>query len=76
VSTNALQLVEKFKYLGMVFKSDECRNKGIDTRIGKANAVLREFYCSVVTEQGLSNNANFSVFKSVFVPLLIYDHES
>jgi len=49
-----------FKYLGdgVVFTSDECRNKGIDTRIGIANAVLRELYCSVVTKQGLSNNAN------------------
>jgi len=75
VSTNTLQQVETFKYLGVVFTCDESRNKGNDTRIGKANAVLRELYCSVVTKQGLSNNANFSVFKSLFVPILICDHE-
>jgi len=33
--------VETFKYLGVVFTSDGSRNKSIDTRIGKANAVLR-----------------------------------
>jgi len=49
VSTNTLQQVETFKYLGMVFTSDESQNKGVDTRIGEANAVLRDLYCSVVT---------------------------
>ena len=72
--------METFKYLGdgVVFTSDEGPNKGIDARIGKANAVLREIYCSVVTKQGLSisNNANFSVFKPVFVPILTCGHES
>jgi len=29
------------KYLAVVFTSDGSRNKGIDTRISKANAVLR-----------------------------------
>jgi len=79
VSTNTLQQVETFKYHlgdGVVFTSDVSRNKRIDARIGKANAVLRELYCSVVTKQGLSNNANFSVFKSVFVPILTCGHGS
>ena len=44
VSRNTLQQVETFKYLGVVFTSDGSRNKGIDTRIGKANAVLRELF--------------------------------
>jgi len=35
--------METFKYLGVVFTSDESRNKGVDTRIGKANTVLHEF---------------------------------
>ena len=78
VSTNTLQQVERFKYLGdgVVFTSDESRNKRIDARIGKANAVLLDLYCSVVAKQGLSNNANFSVFISVFVPILTCGHES
>jgi len=60
----------------VVFTSDESQHKGIDTRIGKANAVLRELYCSMVTKQGISNNANLSVFKSVVVPILTCCHES
>jgi len=67
--------VEKFKYLGVVCTSDRSRNKGIDTRIGKANAVLRELYCSVVTKQELSKTARLSVFISVIVPILTCDHE-
>jgi len=48
----------------------------IDARIGKANAVLRELYCSVFTKRELSNTAKLSVFKSIFVPILTYGHES
>jgi len=53
MSTNTLQQVETFKYLRdeVVFTSDESRNKGIDARFGKSNAVLRELYCSVVTKR-------------------------
>jgi len=49
--------VETCKYLGVVFTIDESRYKEIDTRIGEANAVVRELYCSVVTKRGLSKNA-------------------
>ena len=62
MSGSALQL-EKLKYLGVVFTGDGKRNKEIDTRIGTANAVLPEFYRSVVTKQELSKIAfaEFSV---------------
>jgi len=63
VSGNTLQQVETFKYLGVVFTSDASRKKRIDTRIDKANAVLRELYCSVVTKRELSKTAKLSVFK-------------
>ena len=76
VSGNTLQQVEKFKHLGVVFASDARWSKEIDTRIGKANAVLRELYRSAATKRELSNTANLSVFKSVFVPILTYGHES
>ena len=49
----------------VVFTSDGKRNKATDTGIGKANAVLREFYSSVVTKQEFSKTAKLSVFKSV-----------
>ena len=68
--------METFKYLGVVSTSDESRNKGIDTRIGKKNAVLRELCCSVMTKRGLSKNAKLTVFELVFVPILTCGHES
>jgi len=75
VSGNTLQQ-EKFKYLGVVFTSDGRWKEEIDTRIGKTNAVLRELYRPVVTKWVLSNTAKLSVFKSVFVSILTYGHES
>jgi len=48
----------------------------VDTRIGEANAVLRELYRSVATKRELSNTANLSVFKSIFVPILTCGHKS
>jgi len=62
--SNAVQQVKKFKYLEVGFTSGR-RRKKISTWTGKANAVLREFYCSVVTRPELSNTANLSVCKSV-----------
>jgi len=76
VSWNTLQQVETFKYFRVVLASDRSRNKEIDTRIGKANAVLRELYCSVVAKWELSKTAKLSVFKSVFVPILTCGRES
>jgi len=40
------------------------------------NALLRELYCSVITQRELSNIVKLSVFKSIFVPILNYGHES
>ena len=68
--------METFKYLRVVFTGEGSRKKEIDTRIGKANAVLREVYCSVVTKRELSKTAKLSVFKSVFVPIRTCGHES
>ena len=58
VSGNTVQQVAKFNYLGMVFTSDGRWSEEIDTRIGKANAALRELYRSVVTKRELSNTEN------------------
>ena len=62
--------------LWVVFTGDGSRNKEIDARIGEANAVLRELYCSVVMKRELSKTAKLSAFKSVFVPILTCGHES
>jgi len=42
---------------------------------GKANAVLRELYRSVVTKRELSRTSKMSGFKSVFVSILTCGHE-
>jgi len=52
-----------------IFASGGRWNEEIDTRIGNANAVLRELYRSVITKRELSNTTKLSVFKSVFVPI-------
>jgi len=63
VSGNRLQQVEISKYLGVVFTSDESQNKGIDARIGKENAVLRELYLSVVTKREHSKKPKLQFLK-------------
>jgi len=68
--------MDKSKYFGVAFVSDGRRNKEIDTRVGKAHAVLRELCRSVVIKRELSNIAKWSIFKSVFVAILTYGHES
>jgi len=60
----------------LVVTRERKRNKGIDMRIGKANAVLRELYHSVVTKREVSNTAKHTVYKSVFVLILTYGHGS
>jgi len=76
VSGNTLQQVKMFTYLEVVFASDGRRSEERDTRIGKANAFLRELCRSVAAKRELSNTAKLSVFKSVFVPILTHGHES
>jgi len=60
----------------VVFTSDGSRNKGVYSRIGEANAVLGELYCSVVLKRELAKTAKLSVFKSVFVSILTCGQES
>jgi len=76
VSRKTLQKVEKFKYLGVVFTGNGRWNKQVNRRITEANSVLPEVYRSVVTKRGLSITAKFTVFKSAFVPIFTYGHES
>ena len=41
VNGATLKQVEKFKYLGVAFTSDGRQDEELDTRIGKASAVIR-----------------------------------
>jgi len=69
VSSNTLQQVEKSKYIVMIFMSDGKQNKETDTRIGEANAVLRELYSCALTKPELQTPQscyfwNRSMFRS------------
>ena len=47
----------------------------IDNRIVKAGVILRELYRSVISKREQSNQAELSVFKSLYYPTLTYGHE-
>ena len=70
-----IKQMEKFKYLGVTFSNDARQDNKLDTRIGKASAVMRQLYQLVVLIRELFTNAKLSVFKSFFVPILTYGHE-
>ena len=76
VNGATLKQVERFKYLGVAFTSDGRQDEEFDTRIGKASAVMRALHYSVVMKRELSKKAKLSIFKTVFVPILTYGHES
>ena len=76
VNGATLKQVEKFKYLGVAFTSDGRQDEELNTRIGKASAVMRVLHYSVVMKRELPKKAKLSIFKAVFVPILTYGHES
>ena len=47
----------------------------IGRRIGAAGAVLRSLYRTVVMKRELSRKAKLSIYRSIFVHILIYGHE-
>ena len=70
-----LQKTEKFKNLGVTFSSDSRQDDELGSCIGKASAVMRQLYQSVVLKRELCKKAKLSVFRSVFVPILTYGNE-
>ena len=68
--------LKKFKYLALAFTSNRRQDEELDVRSGKANTVMRALNHSVVLKRELSRKAKLSVFKSIFVPILTYGHES
>ena len=73
--TETMCLSRQPKYLGVSFTSDGRQNSELDIRIGKASAVLRQLHRSVVLKRELCTKAKLSIFRSVYVPILTYDHE-
>ena len=76
VNGSTLKQVEKFKYLGVAFTGNKKKDKELDTRIGKASAVMRALHYLVVMKRELSKKAKLSIFKPVFVLILTYGYES
>ena len=70
-----IQQTEKFKYLGVRFSTDGRQDNKLDTRIGKASAVMRQLYWLVVLKRELCTKAKLFVFRLIFVPILTYGHE-
>ena len=76
VNGATLKQVEKFKYFGVAFTSDGRQDEELDTRLGKASAVMRALHYSVVMKRELSKKAKLSILKTVFVSILTYGQES
>ena len=68
VNRATVKQVEKFKYLGVAFTSDGRQDEELDTRIGKASAVMRALHYSVVILGNDQKNAitSASVRNEVF----------
>ncbi|VDP49333.1 unnamed protein product [Soboliphyme baturini] len=76
INGEAVEQVEKLKYLGMVFTSDGKLEEEMDRRIGIASGVLRELARPVVANAELRLKTKLSIFKSILIPILTYGHES
>ena len=74
----SLKQVEKFKNLGVAFTSDQRQDKKLDVISGKASAVMRVLHHSGIekSKRERSKKAKLSAFKSIFIFILTYDHES
>ena len=59
----------------LVFTSDGRQDEELDTRKDKASAVMQALHYSVVMKRELSKKKKLSIFKTIFVPILTYDHE-
>ena len=77
LQTNGVPLKQsqKFKNLLVSFTNDGRQNSELDIRIGKASAVMRLLHRSEVLKRQLCSWAKLSIFRSVYVPILTYDHE-
>ncbi|XP_061737225.1 uncharacterized protein LOC133539140 isoform X2 [Nerophis ophidion] len=71
VGEETLPQVEEFKYLGVLFTSEGRVDREIDRRIGAASSVMRTLYRSVVVKKELSRKAKLSIYRSIYVPILM-----
>ena len=60
----------------VAFTSDGTQDEEMDIRISKAGAVMHALHRSIVMKRELPEKAKFAVFRSIFVPIFTYGHES
>ena len=58
-------------YLGVTFSRDGRQDNKQDTCIGKASAVMSQLCRLVVLKRELCTRAQLSVFKLIFVPMVM-----
>ena len=76
VGNEILPDVEEFKYLGVLFTSEGRMEWEVDRRIGAASAIMRALHRPpVVVKKELSQKVKLSIYWSIYVPILTYDHE-
>ena len=76
VNEATMKQLQKFKFLGVVFTTDGRQGEELDTRIGKASAVMRALHYSVVKKRELSKRQSAQFSKHVFITIFTYGHES
>jgi len=74
VGDESLLHVEEFKYIGFLFTNYDKLEREMDRRIRASFAVMRVLLWSVVTKRELSCMVKLSIYRSIFVPTLIYGH--
>ncbi|KAF7642406.1 hypothetical protein LDENG_00258420 [Lucifuga dentata] len=75
VRGDSLPQTEEFKYLGVLFTSEDRMEREVDRWIGEASEVLQMLYQTVVVKRELSQKARLSIYQSIYVPILTYGHE-
>ena len=68
VNGATLKQVEMFKYLGVAFTIDGKQDEELDTRIGKASALMRALHYTVVLKRELSKKQSSQFSKQLLSP--------
>jgi len=75
VGNEILPQVEEFKYLGVLLAIEGRMEREIDRGISASSAVMWALHQPVVVKKELSQKARHSIYLSIYVPTLTYDHE-
>lgn len=75
IGSELLPQVKELKYTGVLFTSEGRLEHDIDRRIDAVAAVMRPLYWAVMVKRELSLKVKLSIYQSINVPNLTYDHE-